>query len=193
MKLIPLFVLAAVGVGGCGARPSTGATEQLRPTYDKVSGQLTRLDADANGDGKVDTWGYMDGLRVVRVEIDENGDGKVDRWEFHRRQAGEGADTRPDKTLERVERATRFDGRISRWEHFDNGALARVEEDTDGDGAIDKWETYNAGSLSMMTLDTAHSGKPDRRLIYRPDGSLDRIETDPTGSGTFRPVQGPQK
>ena len=91
-------------------------------------------------------------------------------------------------TIERVERATRFDGVVSRWEYFDNGSLTRVEEDTDGDGKLDKWETYSGGSLTMMALDSAHRGRPDRRLIYRPDGTLDRIETDPTGTGNFQPV-----
>ena len=196
LRLI-VFAFLPLGVGGCRARSNTA--DQVRPTYDKESGHLTRLEADANGDGKIDTWGYMDGMRVVRVEIDENGDGRVDRWEFHRGQGapadrlGQAADARPDRTLERVERATRLDGNVSRWEYFDNGLLARVEEDTDGDKAIDKWETYNAGSLAMMALDTAHSGKPDRRLIYRPDGSFDRIETDPTGSGTFQPVSVPRQ
>lgn len=165
----------------------TMRNERVQPTFDKETGRLTRLEADSNGDGKVDTWGYMDGMRVVRVEVDENGDGTVDRWEFHKQgQPGQLVQGSVDKTIERIDRATRFDGKVSRWEYFDNGSLARVEEDTDGDGTIDKWETYNAGSLSMMALDTARRGKADRRLIYRPDGSLDRIETDPTGSGQFR-------
>lgn len=191
-----IAVVALVTGAGCRQTRAQGAgDDRVHATFDKESGRLTRLEADSNGDGKVDTWGYMDGMRVVRVEIDENGDGKVDRWEYHRsagqtaegegRAGRAGQDSRPDKTIERVERATRFDGKVSRWEYFDNGSLARVEEDTDGDGAIDKWETYNAGSLSVMALDTMHRGKPDRRLIYKADGALDHIETDPTGSGQF--------
>ena len=64
-------------------RHGAAAAERLRPGYDKASGRLTRLEYDANGDGKTDTWGYMDGMRVVRVEVDEDGDGKIDRWEYH--------------------------------------------------------------------------------------------------------------
>ena len=188
-----LFALLAASVGGCRQRATqTAAAEKVHPTYDKTTGRLTRLEADSNGDGKIDTWGYMDGTRVVRVEVDDNGDGKVDRWEYHRQgqggQVGQVGQDGPDKTIERVERATRYDGVVSRWEYFDNGLLTRVEEDTDGDGKLDKWETYSGGSLSMMALDTAHRGKPDRRLIYRPDGTLDRIEADPTGSGNFQPL-----
>ncbi len=36
-----------------------------------------------------------------------------------------------------------------------------------------------------MALDTKGRGTPDRRLIYQPDGTLSRIETDPSGTGTW--------
>ncbi len=169
-------------------------TEQLKPEYD-ASGKLQKLEYDRNKDGKVDTWGYMDGARVVRVEVDENGDGTVDRWEFHRNDAAatgtaaaDIAGAGVDKSVERIERATKFDGTVSRREYFTNGALTRIEEDTDGNGKVDKWETYTNGSLALMALDTAGRGTPDRRLVYRPDGSMDHIETDPNGTGTFTPL-----
>ena len=220
-----------MGLAACRQAPSrtAPASTAIQPTYDKSSGNLTRLEADSDRDGLVDTWGYMDGARVVRVEVDENGDGLVDRWEYHRghgeapaqpgkKEAQPGKEAQaappvqqdsdssqrvqmpqpvrlrrggvesPDKTIERIERATRRDGVVSRWEYFDNGMLTRVEEDKDGDGKIDKWETYSDGSLSTMAIDTRHRGKPDRRLVYRPNGTLDRIEVDPTGSGSFNPL-----
>jgi hypothetical protein len=171
----------------------TPAAHAIEPQYDKA-GKLTLLAYDSNGDGKPDTWAYMDGAQLLRVETDENGDGKVDRWEYHGKPpAGAVARVRPDgteidPTLERVEEATRYNGKVSRWEYFDAGVLTRVEEDTNGDGKVDKWETYTNGELSMMALDTTGRGKPDRRFIYNADGTLNRIETDPSGSGTFRPV-----
>ena len=51
--------------------------------------------------------------------------------------------------------------------------------------ALDKWETYAGGVLSVLALDTQHRGKPDRQLIYRPDGTLDRIEVDPAAAADF--------
>jgi len=194
------FVFASVAATACGSNNSAQATtdKDVKAEYDSA-GRLTLLTHDRNGDGKVDTWGYMDGSRVVRIEVDENGDGKIDRWEYHKDpktskdssgasgstgQAASGGDV----TLERIDRATKFDGRISRREYFDNGALTRVEEDTDGDGKIDKWETYSAGTLAMMAIDTKARGTPDRRLIYLPDGTLSRIETDPSGTGSWRPL-----
>ncbi len=182
-------------------RPAAPAgTDRLQPTYDGT-GTLRKLQYDRNGDGRIDTWGYMEGTRVVKVEVDENGDGTVDRWEIHRADAvagdTDGAAANPslpapvDKTVERIERATRFDGTVSRREYFDSGTLTKIEEDTDGDGKIDKWETYAGGGLSTMSLDTRGRGVPDRRLVYKVDGSLDRIEADPDGTGRFVPVTPP--
>ena len=168
--------------------PPAEAKERIQAQYDG-SGNLTRLTYDRNGDGKVDTWGFMDGTRVVRVEIDEDGDGKPDTWEYHAGAAAAGsAPAGVDKTVERIERATHFDGQVNRREFFEAGALTRVEEDTDGDGRIDKWETYANGALTMMALDTQGRGTPDRRFVYNADGSLSRIEADADGTGNFRPL-----
>jgi hypothetical protein len=128
----------------------------------------------------------MDGTRIHKLEADENEDGKIDRWEYYPASSLP-AGGKP--TPERIERATRMDGRVSRREFFERGSLARIEEDTNGDGAVDKWETYAGGVLSALALDMQHRGTPDRKLIYRPDGTLDRIEVDPAGTGRFYPVK----
>ena len=207
---VSTLALLSVIAAGCGPAAATTEAESavkkdVKSEYDK-SGRLTRLEYDRNGDGKIDTWGYMDGSRVVRVEVDEDGDGKVDRWEYHRdltttndSRNSTGSSGSPgasgsasagggDPTLERIERATKHDGKVSRREYFENGLLARVEEDTDGDGNIDKWETYSGGTLAIMAIDTKGRGTPDRRLIYQPDGTLSRIEMDPSGTGTWHPL-----
>jgi hypothetical protein len=177
--LLLLGVLAA----GCDRPASTPpGSEQIQPSYDPGTGKLTRLSYDSNNDGKHDTWAFMDGARLIKLEADENQDGRVDRWEYYP-AAGDGGVKQPP---ERIERSTRFDGKVSRREFFEGGVMVKVEEDTDGDDRIDKWETYSGGTLTLLALDTKGLGKPDRRLVYAPDGSLDRIEEDADGSGQFR-------
>ena len=178
--------LLCLVIGGCEHAPSNGGAKQVQAEYDKTTGRLSRLEYDANGNGKPDTWAFMDGARLSRLEGDENEDGRVDRWEYYP-GTQQPAGGRP--VPERIERSTRMDGRVSRREFFEGGALTRIEEDTDGDGANDKWETYAGGVLAVMALDTQHRGKADRKLIYRPDGTLDRIEVDPTGTGNFQALK----
>jgi hypothetical protein len=178
-------LLSGLSLGCQGASPAR-TQGNIQAAYDKTTGRLTRLAYDANNNGKHDTWAVMDGARLTSLEADENEDGKIDRWEYYPSTATAQG---PKQPPERIERATRFDGRVSRREFFEAGTMARVEEDTDGNGAIDKWETYAGGTLVLLALDTQGRGTPDRRLIYRPDGSLDRIEADPSGSGRFEPVK----
>ena len=66
---------------GCG--PDSAARKRISPEYDQTTGKLKLLKYDSNSDGKVDTWSYMDGTRVLRIEIDKDEDGKIDRWEYY--------------------------------------------------------------------------------------------------------------
>ena len=177
---------SAAGCDQAADKAKEEAQRRVQPTYDKASGKLTKLAYDSNDNGKPDTWAFMDGARLVRLEADENEDATIDRWEYYSATASSASATQPP---ERIDRATRGDGRVSRREFFESGVLARIEEDVDGNGSVDKWETYSAGALSMLALDTTGAGKPDRRFIYRPDGSLDRVEADSTGAGNFQTVK----
>jgi hypothetical protein len=182
-----------------GCQRQQGPVKRIEPTYNKKSGRLELLRYDSNGDGKFDTFSYMDGTRILRIEIDANEDGKIDRWEYY------GPDQRLEKVgfsraqdgvedawsflnasgaTERIEISTKRNHKVDRIEYYDKGVLVRAEEDADGDGRIDKWETYDAERLASVAFDTAHRGMPDRRLIYGVDGSA-RLEVDPQGTGTF--------
>ena len=157
------LMLAAVACGGEPVRAS-----RIAPEYDKQTGKLQLLKYDSNGNGKVDTWSYMDGGRVLRIEIDKDEDGRIERWEYY------GA----DQKLERVGLSTGGDGKATRTEWYEQDAIKRAEEDTDEDGHVDKWETYEHGRLSSVAFDTLHKGTADRRLVYAEDGSV-RVEIIP--------------
>jgi hypothetical protein len=58
-------------------------TPHVDPVYDTTTGKLRLLQNDSNGDGKIDTWSYMNGSQVVRIEVDRDGDGRVDQWQYY--------------------------------------------------------------------------------------------------------------
>jgi hypothetical protein len=185
----------AVSVGcQTASRPTVNA--EVKPSYNKDTGQLERITYDRNHDGKPDAWLFMNGARVVMAQLDENFDGTIDRWEYYGDRPTAGADATPTagmpalprSILERAEQATRGDGKVNRREWYEKGQLVRVEEDTTGSGRVDKWETWSAGLLQKLELDTKGTGRPDRRLIYPADGSAPQLEIDRNGDGTFSPV-----
>jgi hypothetical protein len=189
------LVLAGLGLVAC----DTGR-RAVEAVYDPFTRQLIRIDADTNGDGKIDARSYMRGTTVFRTEIDADGDGRIDRWEYVAagrvvrigmssandgiedvwRAAADGAD---DVLLER---APLRDRRASRREFYRDDELLRAEEDTSGDGMMDKWETFEAGRLRTVAYDAAGGGgRPDRRLVYDAAGRFAHMEFDEDGDGVF--------
>ena len=189
LRVSPWLVLVCAGcVAGC--RAEGAQTGRIEPTYDRTTGRLELLKYDADGDGAIDTWSYMNGTEVVRIEIDTNRNGTLDRWEYYdatgriekvgssRAQNGTPdawAYYAEDGSVTRLELSTRRDGTIDRIEYYEQGAMIRAEEDTSGDGRVDKWEVYEGMRLASVAFDTTQSGYPDRRLIYAADGSA-RVE-----------------
>lgn len=204
--VIAFLAASALAGAACGSRERAEARKRISPEYDANTGKLRLLKYDANGNGKVDTWSYMDGARVLRIEIDKDEDGKLDRWEYYTAdqkiekvgfsRENDGKEDAwsyagPDGSTLKTEISTRRDGKVSRTERFDHDTLVSAEEDSDGDGRIDKWETYKDQHLASVAFDTSHRGTPDRRLVYGANGSV-TIEVDPEGNGHFvaAPAQG---
>lgn len=188
-----VLLLAAAMTSACQGsaepRPAADAPKPT-PTYSQQNGKLSELDFDRDGDGRIDTRAYMDGVLVKSIEIDRDGSGKPDRWEYYEPVTnGVAPAGSPDghSVIARAEEAN-GKGKIDRREFYDNGLIARVEEDTDGDGKTDKWEQYHGGLLISVDLDLHHRGRPERRLVYRADGTLDHLEADPDGDGEFKVV-----
>ena len=200
---VPLafLVLASLAAASCAPDPEKErlkATTQA--TYNKETGRLERLTYDANKNGVIDTWTYMDGTKTLRSEIDANEDGRIERWEYY---GGDGkvekvalsrGDTGtpdmwlypgPDGSVARAEISDRPDGAVDRWEWYEAGVIVRAEEDDNGDGTADKWETYAGGSVTSAAFDENGDGRPDRRLNYGPGGALLSIESEPDATGAF--------
>lgn len=175
--------LVAVSLaGGC-------ARERVTPVYDPDTRTVTRLDYDADGDGRIDMRSYLQDGRGARLEADGNRDGRVDRWEYYRPDGqldrlgtssqGDGREDTwvvQDSNQMRVDISTRRDGVADRQEFHQQGVLVRAEMDTDFDGRADQWQRFENGKLRELLVDTERSGRPDRRLLYAANGSLERIE-----------------
>lgn len=197
-----VLVFALFGAVACESREKAEARRRIQPVYDRETGKLTLLKYDSNGDGKPDTFSYMDGAQTVRIEIDVDGDGLIDRWEYygpgqklekvgfsraHDGKVDTWSYSNADGSISRVEISTARDGRANRTEYYAGGVVVRAEEDTDRDGKVDKWEQYAQGRLAIVAFDTKHRGTPDRRILYAADGDV-RVEVDPAGDGHFIPA-----
>jgi hypothetical protein len=165
--------------------------DRVSPVYD-AAGTIRRLDYDTNRDGQVDMRAYLENGRMVRIEADGNGDGVVDRWEYYTTDgqlerlgtSSESDGVEDTWVVEtgshmRVDVATRRDGVADRHEFHDGGVLVRAEQDTNGDGRLDQWQRFADGKLRELLIDTTlSSGRPDQRLVYGADGSLQHVDSD---------------
>lgn len=155
--------------------PQTGRLQLLKydanaddqvDTWSYMDGsQIVRIEIDTDRDNTVDRWEYYGrDQQIEKVGASRANDGTVDSWAYYA----------ADGSIVRRELSTARTGTINRIEYYENGALARAEEDTDTDGRIDKWETYDEQQrLLSVAFDATHRGTPDRRLLYAPDGSVD--------------------
>ena len=76
---LALCVVALASSSCSGCRRDDPETARIKattlPTYDTKTGKLSRLTADLNQNGKIDTWTYMDAAKILRTERDRNEDG----------------------------------------------------------------------------------------------------------------------
>lgn len=104
-----------------------GVKDVVRTFNEK--GEAITEQADANYDGKIDTWITFAGGRISKVVLDEDFDGQPEIWKFY--VGGQ---------LSRVQRDTNKDGKPDVWEFYTKGRLERMGVDLDFDGAVDRWD-----------------------------------------------------
>lgn len=207
-ELASIVVLTLGVAGACSRQP---AGDRPAADYDQSTGRLKRLAFDANKNGKNDTVSYMDGTRIIRVELDLDENGKVERWDFYRpdgklekvgfasRNDGvmdSQAFYEPAGVLQRIEISTKRDGHFDRTEFYEKNGLVRSQDDTNGDGRPDKWDYYTprpdhgpgepAYAISATAFDDSGSGRPERRFVYGPKGSIAKVEFDRDGTGSWQ-------
>jgi hypothetical protein len=105
-----------------------GTKDVFRFYTDK--GEALREEADANYDGRIDTWLTFAKGRLAEAKVDLDHDGNVDEWKFY--SAGK---------LIRVKRDTNRDSKPDVWEIYaSDGRLERMGVDIDGDERVDRWD-----------------------------------------------------
>jgi hypothetical protein len=103
-----------------------GMKDLLRTYGD--DGERLSEQADADYNGKIDTWITFGKRQPAKVELDKSGDGKPDEIRFY--TAGKVA---------RVQRDTNGDEKPDVFEIYDAGRLERMGLDVDFDGQVDTW------------------------------------------------------
>lgn len=183
------------------------AAREVSGGYDRITTRLIQVQADQNGDGRIDQWSYLDGTRVLRGEADTDSDGRIDRWEYFDAQSRlerVGTSSRNDGIEDtwtwtdaingegRIDRSQARDRRVDRHDYYRGTALVRSEEDTNGDGRLDRWDRYDGSIRRQVEFDTSFdAGRPNRRVIFDEQGRFQRVEADPEFDGTFVTVRAP--
>lgn len=107
-----------------------GVKDVVRRYNDK--GESLYEEADANYDGRIDTWITFATGRLAEVKVDTDHDGNPDEWKYY---AG--------GQLARIKRDTNRDGKPDVWEIYRMGRLERMGVDMDGDERVDRWDHDN--------------------------------------------------
>jgi hypothetical protein len=104
-----------------------GVKDVVRVYSDR--GEALGEQADADYDGRIDTWIRFASGRMSKLEVDTNRDGRPDETQHY-----------IDGKVSRVERDTNRDGRTDVWEIYVEGRLRRMGVDLDHDGHVDRWD-----------------------------------------------------
>jgi len=116
--------------------------KDLVRTYDRRGVRLTE-DADANYDGRLDTWTVYSSGRIGKASLDSDFDGKVDEVRHYR-----------EGRIARIHRDTDGDGKEDTFEMYRDGRLERIGVDVDRSGQVDEWY---GGDTSVPTEATPAS------------------------------------
>jgi len=99
--------------------------------YDKNK-VIIRVEADTNGDGKMNEWIFYKNGSPAKAEKDTKGDGKPDTFLTYDSKG----------TTIKSETDTNGDGKVDEWVYYKKGAIIKAEKDTNRDGKPDTWLAY---------------------------------------------------
>ncbi len=154
-----------------------GVKDVFRWYTDK--GEAAKEMADANYDGKIDTWITFLKGRLSEERFDHNSDGNPDEWRFY-----------VNGTISRAQRDTNFDGKPDVWEIYKDGALERMGVDLDGDEHVDRWDRDNELRRRLdeqeRKKDEAEAAEAEKRAAAE-KAEADKAEAEEAKKGGGKP------
>jgi hypothetical protein len=157
-------------------------------------GESVSEEADANYDGRIDTWITFIHGRLAEVKLDTNFDGKPDQWKYY-----------VNGKLSRVVRDTNFDGKPDVWEIYRDGHLERMGVDVDGDEHVDRWDhdtemrrRFEEAEKKKEADEAAKAEKKAKDEKAAADKANDAVDEEPKGpkpppESSKRKQQAPKK
>lgn len=155
-----------------------GVKDLVRTFNDK--GEALREEADANYDGRIDTWLTFVAGRMSETALDTNNDGLPDVWKFYTMVEDASGEPNPNLPvkLSRIRRDTNFDGKPDVWEFYVGGRLERMGVDLDFDGHVDRWDH---DEVAKRAVDAAEKAAERSEGAKAPPPPAD--ETDDNADG----------
>ena len=129
-----------------------------------ADGLVSRVEEDADGDGRLESVAMFERGQPVRKRADTGQDGEIDSWSFFR-----------EGELVRHEVDRNGDGFRDLFLWYDSGQLVREEEDGNDDGRPDLINHYRDGELVQREEDPDFDGIYDIRSFFL-NGKLLRKE-----------------
>jgi hypothetical protein len=155
-----------------------GIKDVVRTFNDK--GEALHEEADANYDGKVDTWITFAGGRLSKESIDTDNSGQPDVWKYY--IGGQ---------LSRIQRDTNHDGQPDVWEFYQQGNLERVGVDLDFDGHVDRWDHDNIAKRAADAAERAEERTQGGAKVSPDGGSSVAAPTANASLGALSADAGP--
>jgi hypothetical protein len=150
-------------------------------------GEALREEADANYDGRTDTWLTFAKGRLAEAKVDLDHDGNPDEWKFY--SAGK---------LTRLKRDSNHDGKPDVWEIYAaDGRLERMGVDVDGDERVDRWDhdmdERKKREEKERAEDEAAAKKAQAEAAADAQGSYNSADKDGDGKPDAEPADAKKK
>ncbi len=139
-------------------------------TYDDDGLKLSEQ-ADADYNGKIDTWIKFDGASPGLIEIDSSGDGNADETRYF-----------VNGKLVRIQRDTNGDQKPDILETYEQGELIRMGVDLNFDGRIDRWDMDKLREVEAAVAESERKKKVESQADEKVGKSLSCESNDDSGA-----------